>query len=63
MKKQTIQFIFGIGLLVLLNQQTAVAGSHREAEHRQNNPTSHQADYRHEQRQYTAADYSPNHAS
>lgn len=67
MKKQTIKFIFGLGLVILLSQHTAIAASHRDADdakHGQNSPAPDQANYRQPESRYTAPNpyYKPNHA-
>ncbi|AEG02080.1 DUF6515 family protein [Methylomonas methanica] len=58
MNTLNIKHILGIGLLVLLSQQAAVAGDWRNSQHdrgatyRQQSPVSRQSDYRHEERYY-----------
>ncbi|MCK9608962.1 MAG: hypothetical protein M0R33_21205 [Methylomonas sp.] len=64
MNKLNIKYILGIGLLVMLSQHSAVADDWRNSRHDghgatrwQQNPVSHQSDYRHEKR-----NYNPGHA-
>lgn len=60
MNKLNIKYILGIGLLVLLSQQAAVAGDWRNsqrdrgAKYGQQSPVSGQSDYRHEERYYNS---------